>query len=128
LPHLTEWNSRRREIAAFYKAHINNPLLILPVEFEYGRSNHHLYVVRSTKRDPLKLHLAERGVATLIHYPLPIHLQEAYRDLQKSAGDYPVAEEASREVLSLPAYPELTNDELEHVVGALNSFDGRSDI
>lgn len=122
LKHLDDWNQRRRAIARLYDQEIVNPLIQQPAEMGYGTHNYHLYVIRCERRDQLQEHLAERGVTTLIHYPLPIHLQQAYQDLHKREGDYPVAESLARQVLSLPIFPELTYDEARHVIESINSF------
>ena len=122
LPLLDGWNRRRREIAAIYDREIRNELIRKPVELDYGVHNYHLYVVRCRRRDELQKHLADCGVGTLIHYPVPIHLQEAYQDLGQREGSFPVAEECSREILTLPIFPELTDDEATHVAESVNSF------
>jgi len=122
LPYLDRWNDRRREIARIYNREINNKAVIKPEEMEYGRSNYHLYVIRCARRDKLQDHLAERGVTTLIHYPVPIHLQPAFSDLGKVVGDFPVTEECAGEVLSLPIFPELTDEEIHQVAQSVNSF------
>ena len=72
---------------------------------------YHQFVIRSKKRDKLRRYLASRGISTSIHYPIPIHLQEAYKDLNHKKGDFPVCEFVSREILSLPMYPELENEQ-----------------
>jgi dTDP-4-amino-4,6-dideoxygalactose transaminase len=123
LPELDRWNARRREIASIYNREILNPAVRLPAELEYGFHVYHLYVVRCAKRDDLQQHLADAGVSTLIHYPVPVHLQGAYGDLNRKAGDYPVAEACAREVLSLPIFPELTLDEVMHVAESVNAFE-----
>jgi dTDP-4-amino-4,6-dideoxygalactose transaminase len=122
LPHLDLWNERRRQIAEIYNREISNDLITRPEEMNYGRSNYHLYVIRCSRRDELQHHLSENGVHTLIHYPVPIHLQSAYSDLGKVAADYPVAELCAREVLSLPIFPELTDKEAFYVARCVNSF------
>jgi dTDP-4-amino-4,6-dideoxygalactose transaminase len=78
--------------------------------------------VRSADRDRLQQHLRENGIGTSIHYPLPIHFQEAYQDLGYTAGDFPEAERASREILSLPLYPELTEEAIRRVCSVLGAF------
>ena len=122
LPLLDGWNRRRREIAAIYNREIRNELVRKPVELEYGIHNYHLYVVRCRRRDELQMHMSDCGVGTLIHYPVPIHLQEAYQDLRLREGTFPIAEECSREVLTLPVFPELTDDEVAYVAESVNSF------
>jgi len=122
LPKLEGWNRRRREIAAIYEGEIRNELVRKPVELDYGIHNYHLYVVRCRRRDELQKHMADCGVGTLIHYPVPIHLQEAYQDLNELEGAFPISEECSREVLTLPIFPELTDDEARYVAESVNSF------
>lgn len=122
LPYLDRWNERRREIAQIYNNEIGNKAIIKPEEMAYGRSNYHLYVIRCERRDRLQDHLAENGVTTLIHYPVPIHLQPANSDLGHATGEFPVAERCANEVLSLPIFPELTEEEILHVVRCANSF------
>jgi dTDP-4-amino-4,6-dideoxygalactose transaminase len=122
LPRLGRWNERRREIASIYNRKIKNRLIIKPEELDYGRSNFHLYVVRCPRRDELQQFLSRAGVATLIHYPIPIHLQPAYDDLGLRPGDFPVAEQLAAGALSLPIFPELSNDEARYVAEQVNSF------
>jgi dTDP-4-amino-4,6-dideoxygalactose transaminase len=112
---LDSWNERRRQIADSYRASIGNPLVRTPATMDYAAHAWHLYVIRHPERDRLAAALAERGVATLIHYPVPIHLQRAYSDLGLREGAYPVAEAAASEVLSLPMFPQLTEDEIAYV-------------
>jgi dTDP-4-amino-4,6-dideoxygalactose transaminase len=123
LPRLDEWNRRRREICALYSETIKTPRISKPVEAAYGRSNFHLYVVRAGRRAALQEFLSRNGVTTLIHYPVPVHLQRAYSDLGKRAGDYPVSEQCADEVLSLPIFPELEDDEIRYVCQCINAFD-----
>lgn len=122
LHYLDRWNERRCQIAEIYNRDIYNNLIAKPEEMEYGHSNYHLYVIRCSRRDELQQHMSERGVTTLIHYPVPIHLQPAYSDLGKVTGHYPVAELCANEVLSLPIFPELTDEETLYVASCANSF------
>jgi dTDP-4-amino-4,6-dideoxygalactose transaminase len=82
-----------------------------------------VYAVRSPRRDALAAHLREHGIATGIHYPVPVHLQEAYRDPRYGPGDFPASEEAARSVLSLPMFPELTAAQIDAIVGGVASFE-----
>jgi dTDP-4-amino-4,6-dideoxygalactose transaminase len=119
LPHLHEWNERRRAHAAAY-AELLRPLGVgLPQELPGARSVYHLYVVRVPARDQVFASMRERGIGVGIHYPIPLHLQPVYRDLGYREGDFPEAERAAREVLSLPMYPELTRAQMERVAAAL---------
>jgi dTDP-4-amino-4,6-dideoxygalactose transaminase len=94
----------------------------LPPAMAYGRHVYHLYVVRSAQRDRAKAFLQERGVGTLIHYPVPIHLQPAYRGRLGDTGSLPATERAAREILSLPMFPELTESQVRQVADAICAF------
>ncbi len=115
LRRLDEWNLRRRELANLYFELLADTDLVLPAQPENSRHVFHQFVIRHPQRDALKKYLKERGIQSLIHYPLPTHLQPAYAELGYSAGSLPHAEKASREVLSLPLYPELTEEKIKRV-------------
>ena len=119
LRHLPRWTERRRAIAAFYAEALEDAGLDLPREQGYARSVHHLYVVRHPQRDALAAALRQRGISTLIHYPIPLHLQPAFAPLGGAPGDLPVVEKAAGEILSLPLYPEMTDAQAETVVAAV---------
>jgi dTDP-4-amino-4,6-dideoxygalactose transaminase len=119
LPHLDRWITARRTLARYYHEALAAAGLVLPVEAAGARHSYHLYVVRSADRDRLRARLQDRGVATAVHYPRPVHLQVAYCDLGHEPGDFPVAERAAREVVSLPLYPELTDAEARFVAAAV---------
>lgn len=123
LPHLDAWNDRRRAIAARYHETIRHPGILLPAEAAWARHVYHLYVVRTPRRDALREHLAAREVGSQIHYPVPIYLQKAYAYLEVPSGHCPHAERAMAEVLSLPLYPEMTDEQVAAVVEAVNSFE-----
>ena len=120
LKHLDRWNELRRENAARYNQLLKNAGLTLPRELEYARHIYHLYVVQSEDRDGLQESLDQAGVQTGIHYPIPIHLQPAYAFMGHKPGDFPESELQARRVLSLPMFAELTNDQVEQVVAAIN--------
>ncbi|MDD5491392.1 MAG: DegT/DnrJ/EryC1/StrS family aminotransferase [bacterium] len=122
LKHLAKWNTHRRQIAAFYNDKIKQDNLLLPLTSTGRNHVYHLFVVRSTCREKLQQYLRRQGVGTAIHYPIPIHLQEAYRDLFYKKGRFPISEQISREVLSLPMFPELKNTEIQFVCRKLNNF------
>lgn len=122
LAHLDEDNARRRRWAALYGELLHAGPVALPAELPYGRHVYHLYVVRSRRRDELKRFLAGRGIQTAIHYPVPIHLQPAYRNLGYPPGSLPVTEQLAQEILSLPMYPELTQGEIEAVAEGIRAF------
>ncbi len=115
LSYLDGWNSRRNEIAGFYREHVNHPDIIHPCEMGYGRHNFHLYVVRVPERDGLKIRLKEKGIGTEIHFPIPIHHQKAYSDLNIPGDSLPVTERFCGEILSLPNYPELNEEEIGYI-------------
>ncbi len=122
LKHLEKWNNRRREIADFYLKNIKNEKIILPALSENVKHVFHLFVVRTKERDTLKQHFEKNEIGVAIHYPFPIHLQKAYGFLNYKAGDFPNSEKAASEILSLPMFPELTNEELNQVVEIANAF------
>jgi dTDP-4-amino-4,6-dideoxygalactose transaminase len=122
LPYLAEWNERRRAIAAEYDALLGGLDLVLPWERPGARSVAYAYVVRARARDQLAAHLQARGIATGIHYPLPVHLQPPYRRFGGGEGSLSHTETAAREVLSLPIYPELTREQIERVAEGVGSF------
>ncbi|NIA13898.1 MAG: erythromycin biosynthesis sensory transduction protein eryC1 [Nitrospiraceae bacterium] len=125
LAHLDEWNDARRERAERY-ASLLAPLPIrLPLEAEWAHHIYHLYVIRSKQRDALQAFLKDRGIGTLLHYPVPIHLQAAYEDLELAEGAFPVSEAACNQVLSLPMWPELTEEGIERVAAAVTEFHER---
>src|SRR5438477_9841849 len=120
LKRLDRANQARRANARFYEQHLADvEEVILPTEAEYARHVYHLYVVRVQDRDRVLQAMANRGIACGIHYPIPVHLQEAYRFLGYAKGSFPVSERCADEFLSLPMYPELTAEQLGVVVGEL---------
>ena len=123
LKHLDRANQARRANARFYDQHLAEvEEVILPREAEYARHVYHLYVVRVQNRDRVLQAMANRGIACGIHYPIPVHLQEAYRFLGHRKGSFPVAERCAEEFLSLPMYPELTTMQLDAVVHELKTL------
>jgi dTDP-4-amino-4,6-dideoxygalactose transaminase len=122
LVHLEEWNESRRKLALRFDALLKDLPITLPARAAWGQHVFHLYVIRSSQRDQLCSFLAERGIQTIIHYPVPVHMQEAYRDLNIPVGTLPEAEKAAREIVSLPFYPEMREDEIEWLVAAMREF------
>jgi len=104
---LDEWNGRRKAIAADYLREMADCNLVLPFVPEWADPVWHLFVVRSAQREALQKQLGEAGIGTMIHYPIPPHLQPAYAELNYQQGDFPIAEVIHREVLSLPIGPHL---------------------
>jgi dTDP-4-amino-4,6-dideoxygalactose transaminase len=120
LKYLEAWTESRRVRARQYDSLFSGQVTVqAPVQLSNRRHVYHLYVVRSADRDGLQRQLQAEGVQTGLHYPIPVHLQEAWADLGHKAGDFPVSEAAAREVLSLPMYPELTATQVEQVAAAV---------
>ena len=122
LPHLEAWNERRRAHAAAYRARLGGGPVSLPVERAGSRHVYHQFVVRSPRREELRTHLASRGVATLVHYPEAVHQVEALRGCVRFRARPQRAEQAARDVLSLPIYPELPEAQLERTIEAILAF------
>ena len=122
LPHLKRWNARRAEVARYYTQNLEHLPLEFPVTAKENTHVFHVYALLTDRRDALQKFLADKGVPTLIYYPQPLHLQKVYEKLGFKAGDFPVAEEISRHILPLPMYPELTKEQLDHVIGAILGF------
>ncbi len=122
LAHLDELNERRRAIAAIYDANLSG--VYKPVQCDDRQHVYHLYVIRAARRDQLMRDLGERGIGTLIHYPVPAHLQESHRDLGLGEGSLPQTERAAREILSLPLYIGLSDDDALRVCEAINDLRG----
>ncbi|MFN3648028.1 MAG: DegT/DnrJ/EryC1/StrS family aminotransferase [Armatimonadota bacterium] len=120
LKHLERWTENRRLLAARYKELLADLPLKLPAEAHDRRHVWHLFVVLHRERDRIRQMLAERGVTTGLHYPVPVHLQKAYRHLRYRVDDFPVAEQIARECLTLPLYPEMTQAHQDQVVQALH--------
>jgi dTDP-4-amino-4,6-dideoxygalactose transaminase len=117
LAHLDEWNARRRRIAERYRSRLAGVVDLPPADGAF-----HLFVVRSQARDGLRAHLSEHGVGTDVHYPLPAHLQAPYARYGSGAGSLPTTERLAREVLSLPIYPELSDDSVDYVCDVVRTY------
>lgn len=123
LPNMNGWNKERNEIAAKYNSKLKDVGdLILPYIAKGCTSNYHLYVIRSKQRDNLQKHLMKNGISTLIHYPIPPHMQEAYNELNFKKGDFPLAEEIAETCLSLPLYPGLTDSEINFICDSTKKY------
>lgn len=123
LKFLEENNQRRRKHAAVYTALLKDlPEIELPQQREGSEHVYHLYVIRTKRRDELREYFQTRGIQTGIHYPLPIHLQQAYQDLGYPEGSFPCTERNSKEILSLPLFPELTEEEIKTVGEEIKNF------
>ena len=117
---LDAWNGRRQAIATQYLSQLDGTALVLPFVPEWASPVWHLFVVRSQQRDTLQAQLQQRGIGTMIHYPVPPHLQPAYTDLGYAQGAFPIAEAIHREVLSLPMGPHLSVTESAQVIAAFS--------
>ena len=149
LKHLPDWNEKRRQNASLYTHHLSTaalqhrstglldtpqPLLntqhltlntiVTPYEPPWSRAVYHLYIIRAKKRDELQKFLSENGVGTGLHYPIPLHLQDAYKNLNLPNGSYPITEKVANEILSLPMFPQLTPEQIEYVVEKIKQFYG----
>jgi dTDP-4-amino-4,6-dideoxygalactose transaminase len=123
LKYLDEWNARRKALAGRYlEALADVPNLTIPHVPAWADPSWHLFVVRHPERDALQKHLTNHGIGTLIHYPIPPHLSDAYREMGGQPGDYPITEAIHRTVLSLPMGPHLSAEQLDRVVEAIRSF------
>lgn len=119
LKRLDHWNEERRSLARSYDRLLGDSPVIVPSDMGYGTHVYHLYVIRSGDRDRLQAALKKEGVETLIHYPIPVHLQEAYRHLGFGEGSFPVSEKYAHEILSLPLYPGLRPEQVEEIAGLI---------
>ena len=125
LRHLETWNAQRRSAAARYAELLRDVAdVTLPFAPENSKGNYHLYVVRCGDREALAEHLKTNGVHSGFHYPLPLHLQEAYRHWGYPKGSLPVTEKIAAEILSLPMFPNLTAEQQQRVSAAVSSFYG----
>jgi dTDP-4-amino-4,6-dideoxygalactose transaminase len=124
LPHLDSWNRLRALHADRYRRLLKEADIDLPATNRKGSHVYCLYTVRHPRRDQLRRHLWEQGIGTEVYYPIPLHLQEAYRGLGYHEGDFPVAERLSQQALSIPVYPELTNEGIDRVARAIADFVG----
>ena len=122
LKHLAHWTRERQRVARRYAELLADTPLQLPKVADGVESAWHLYTVRHARRDELKAHLDANGIGNAVHYPMPLHLQKAYAHLGYQAGDFPVAEKAARECLSLPMFPELTDAQIQRVAEVVQDF------
>jgi dTDP-4-amino-4,6-dideoxygalactose transaminase len=121
LPHLDDWNNKRRAIAQAYEKSLPSSL-VKPIEMPWAKHVYHLYVIRTHFRDQMRKHLEAEGIATGMHYPIPIHLQAACRAYCNRDFSMPVTEEITQQIISLPMYPELTSKEVEYVCSCVREF------
>lgn len=122
LKYMDEITDERRKLAQRYSERINNADIITPVEADNSYAVWHQYVIRCKSRDKLIEYLNEKNIGSIIHYPVPPHLQEAYAYLGHKEGEYPITEEYAKEVLSIPMYNGMSEEEQDYVIDALNGF------
>lgn len=122
LRHLDDWNAARRQVARQYDLRLSDLIIIIPSTPEWAEHIYHLYVIRAENRDALQKYLNQAGIASGLHYPIPIHLQPAYQELGYQEGDFPITEQYAKEILSLPMYPELTTDAVDYVADTIKAF------
>lgn len=132
LKYLTEWNEKRRKAAQKYCELLGDvDQIILPKEMPYAKHVYHLFVIqvkssnknrRSDVRDKLREFLGSKDIATGLHYPVPLHLQECFKDLGYKKGDFPVTEQLAEQGLSLPIFPEITDEQIEYVANSIKEF------
>ena len=145
LKHLPNWNEKRRQNASLYTELLTRNSehlparasaqegatryidlatrnIIIPFEPSWSKSVYHLYIIRTQRRDDLQRYLADNGINTGLHYPIPLHLQNAYKNLNLPNGNYPITERVAREILSLPMFPGLTSEQIEYVSSKIKSF------
>jgi len=128
LKRLDEWNRKRRENALAYDHLLKDTDIITPYVHNNVEHVYHVYVIRVKNRDGLRRALDLEGIATGIHYPIPLHLQPAYRDLGYKRGDFPMTERVAEEILSLPMFPELTQEQIEYIVKKIKDFASFSSV
>lgn len=122
LPHLDNWNARRREIAKIYDEAFKDTELVTPIIRDENLPVYHMYILQSEKRDEVIGKLKEKGIATGVYYPVPMHLQKVYKSLGYKTGDMPVAEYLSHRTFAIPVYPELTDEEIKYIVDTIKNL------
>ena len=125
LKQLDKWTQARRRVAKRYHELLAGTPLQLPHEPEHIEGVYHCYVIRHARRDELKKHLDANRIGSLLHYPVPLHLQKCYAGLGYKTGDFPVSEKAARECISLPIYPEMTDEQIQRVARVIKDFFGK---
>jgi len=127
LKYLKQWTEKRREIAAKYKQAFSGiSELIVPYESPKAYHVYHQFVLRTKRRKEFQDYLTRKSIATAMHYPIPIHFQEAYRYLGYKAGDFPISELCAEEVISIPAHPEMTREQINYVISTVREFFSKS--
>ncbi|MBS3105451.1 DegT/DnrJ/EryC1/StrS family aminotransferase [Candidatus Woesearchaeota archaeon] len=122
IKYIEEWTEKRRKNAEHYNKLLKESGIALPYEADYARHVYHIYAIRLKNRDMLREFLGKNGVSAGIHYPIPVHLQKAYSFMGMKKGSFPVSEKVAGEILSLPMYPELSEEQMEYVSNSINDF------
>ena len=122
MKYLDKWTERRRAFANLYYERLSDLPMIVPCDKEYEKAVYHTFIIQTEDRDELKEHLARKGVDTKVHYPIPIHYQEAAKGLGYKKGDFPVTEKQAETILSIPIYPELTDEQVNYIIEEIQNF------
>ena len=122
LKHLDRWNEARRRVAGWYDGLLKGSPVTTPSSEPGITEVYHLYVIETDRRDALQAYLGQQGVPTLIHYPVPVHLQQVFDFLGYRKGEFPVTEKLAGEILSLPIFPEMTREQAEYVADKIKAF------
>ena len=122
IKYLDEWTEKRRKNAQIYDELLEKLDIVLPYEANYARHVYHVYGIRAKKRDELRDFLSKNGISTGIHYPIPVHLQKAYSFMGLKEGSFPASEKVAKEILSLPMYPELSEEQMEYIADNIRKF------
>jgi dTDP-4-amino-4,6-dideoxygalactose transaminase len=122
LKYLEGWNGLRREIAKRYRSEINNPAIKMQFQPDWSDGIHHLFVVATDEKARFVNHLENNNIIPAYHYPVPCHLQKAYSGLGYQRGDFPVSEYLAEHCISLPMYPELEKEQIDHVIQVVNRY------
>jgi len=126
LNHLEGWNKSRQKLAQRYNQALAGANVIAPFEPDWSRAVYHLYVVQVDDREALQTSLANAGIGTGIHYPVPLHQQKAYAHLGYKTGDFPVTEKFASRIVSLPMFPQMTGEQVEQVAAAVAQVTSRT--
>jgi len=121
LPHLQKWTNLRRNHAKYYDKYLPDEI-IKPIEAKGAKHVYYMYEIRTKRRDELMQYLKEKDIDCGVHYPIPLHLQPAYKNLSIKKGSYPVSEELAKEILSIPIYPELSEEQRKYIVENITQF------
>jgi len=122
LKYFEQWTERRRKIASLYYSRLKGLDMMLPFDKPNEKAVYHTFIIQTKLRDALKKHLSDNGIDTKVHYPIPIHFQRAAKDLGYKKGSFPVAEKQLKTILSLPVYPELTDEQVVYVCDKIKEF------